>query len=193
MNRTSQYEILVFVLLVAAGAGLRLLFQDLPNFAPIAAISLFAGYYFRRPGVALSVPLAAMLISDQFIGGYSWQMMALVYGMLMLPALCGGPLKKLVRLDGQRRSVWRPLGALLTCSLGASLAFFFVTNFGAWVWFDSYAKTWSGLTTCYVAALPFFRYTLAGDILFAALLFGSYALVAQLAGQRRLVPVTSNS
>ena len=181
MKRVTQRECLLFVVLVGLGAGLRLAFQDLPNFAPIAAISLFAGYYFRRTRIAAAIPVLVMLISDYFIGAYSWYMMLVVYGMLALPALCGPQLRRQLRFDGPSASLWRPLAALLTCSLGASLLFFVVTNFGSWLWFDSYTKSWSGLISCYTAAIPFFRYTLAGDLIFGAVLFGSYAAVTRLA------------
>ena len=69
-------------------------------------------------------------------------------------------------------------GGLLGCSLGASVWFFLATNFAHWVFYDMYAKTAAGLLQCYAAALPFFRYTLAGDLGFACLLFGGYALAA---------------
>ena len=179
--KRNRRDIVVFMLLVAAGAGLRLICRDLPNFAPVAALALFAGFFFRDAKLAVAVPLLVMGISDLFIGSYGWQMMAIVYGMLMLPAACGGPLRSL--LARNKRSLWKPAAAVLSCSLGASLAFFLVTNFGAWVWFNSYPKTWSGLMTCYAAALPFFRYTLGGDLFFAVVLFGSYACATQWAKQ----------
>jgi hypothetical protein len=192
VNRITYRDIIVFALLVAAGAGFRLLFRDLPNFAPVAALALFSGYFFRSKSLALCVPLATMAISDLFIGAYTWQMMALVYGMLMLPAFCGGPLRKAVRFDNRRASsAWRPAATLLTCSLGASFAFFFATNFGAWIWFDSYSQSWSGLVACYAAAIPFFRYTLAGDMIFAVTLFGSYAVATQVARRTELQAATS--
>jgi hypothetical protein len=37
-----------------------------------------------------------------------------------------------------------------------------------------YDHTAAGLLQCYAAALPFFRYTLAGDMFFAVVLFGGY-------------------
>ena len=52
-----------------------------------------------------------------------------------------------------------------------------VTNFGCWILFDHYAKTWSGLWECYTMAVPFFRYTVAGDLFFACMTFGGYLLV----------------
>ena len=189
-RRLTQREVLLFAGLVSLGAGLRLVFRDIPNFAPVAAIALFAGYCFRRTAVAAAVPLVIMLISDFFIGAYSWQMMALVYAALILPAVCGPVLRNSVRFN-QVKSVWRPLAALLTCSLGASLIFFAVTNFGSWLWFNSYAKDWSGLVSCYTAAIPFFRYTLAGDLTFAVILFGSYATAVYVNRQRTTSPATA--
>jgi hypothetical protein len=44
-----------------------------------------------------------------------------------------------------------------------------------------YPKTWSGLVSCYVAALPFFRRGLAGDLLFTAVMFGLPAIAAMVA------------
>ena len=35
--------------------------------------------------------------------------------------------------------------------------------------------------TCFARAIPFFRYTLTGDVLFAVALFGSFAMIRQLA------------
>ena len=36
--------------------------------------------------------------------------------------------------------------------------------------------TLAGLDACYVAAIPFFQNTVAGDLFYAALLFGGFAL-----------------
>jgi hypothetical protein len=58
-------------------------------------------------------------------------------------------------------------------SLTASISFFVVSNFAVWaVWRDMYPATWNGLMACYVAALPFFRNTLASDLFFSAAFFG---------------------
>jgi hypothetical protein len=169
--------------LVLLGSSLRLLLRDIPNFAPVAALGLFAGFWFRQRVVAMSLPLSVMLISDLVLGAYQWQMMTIVYSMLLLPALCGGPLRRHFE-KRQGRQIWRPTATLLICSLSASLAFFAVTNFGAWLWFDSYPRTFAGLAQCYLAALPFFRYTIAGDLLFGTVLFGSYASACALRRRR---------
>jgi hypothetical protein len=43
-----------------------------------------------------------------------------------------------------------------------------------------YPKTLSGLMTCYFAGVPFFRQAIAGDMLFAAAMFGLPAVAAML-------------
>jgi hypothetical protein len=58
----------------------------------------------------------------------------------------------------------------------ASLVFFIVTNFGVWLsgW---YGYTLEGLSACYIAAIPFYRNQVLGDVFFTALLFGADYLV----------------
>ncbi len=57
-------------------------------------------------------------------------------------------------------------------ALAGSVSFFVLSNFAVWACWDMYPKTFSGLMTCYAAALPFFRRGLEGDMLFTAAMFG---------------------
>jgi hypothetical protein len=58
-------------------------------------------------------------------------------------------------------------------SLVSSLTFFVVSNFAVWASYHTlYAATFQGLVNCYVAAIPFFRHTLAADLIFTAIFFG---------------------
>ena len=181
MNDRKQtvLETAVFVTLIWAGVALRWYFQYLPNFAPVAALALFSGYFFRHWLVALAVPILVMLISDTRIGGYHPAMMVCVYTMLALPVAARSVLRGRLRSAGQEwRRVVAALAGLIGCALVASLAFFFVTNFATWMFGQVYAHTWAGLVNCYVQALPFLRYTLTGDLVFASVLFGGHALAA---------------
>ena len=196
MNRRMVLEIGVFVLLVAAGATARIYFRSLPNFAPIAALALFAGYFFRSHLVAMLAPLTAMTASDTVLGGYEWQMMLVVYGMLTLPVAFRTVLRKHLRIE--RGHVSRNLsavGGLLGCSLASSVLFFLATNFAWWPWTEMYEHSFAGLMHCYAQGLPFFRYTLMGDLFFAVVLFGGYALavnlgwIAALSGQNKTLAV----
>jgi hypothetical protein len=91
--------------------------------------------------------------------------MALVYASFVVSIMIGWLLR-------ERRSIPRVGAAVL---LGA-IQFFLVTNLGVWVLLNSYPKTLTGLAACYIAGLPLFWNTLAGDALFSVLLFGTLLL-----------------
>ena len=73
----------------------------------------------------------------------------------------------------QHRSALTIAGA----ALASSALFFIVTNFGVWALDNMYPRTIAGLIACYTAALPFFRNTLEGDLLYTLVLFGGFALL----------------
>lgn len=191
MKRQHFVEGMLFVLLVSAGVQTRIWLQDLPNFAPVAALALFAGYFFRSWLLALCLPLSVMAISDMVIGGYDWRMMAVVYSMLAVPVAFRTLIRHHLNLNqGALKSASLAVTGLVGCSLGASVLFFLTTNFASWLWFDMYEHSLAGLIQCYAMAIPFFRYTLCGDLFFAVTLFGGYAVAAQfrLAALARSVP-----
>ncbi len=68
---------------------------------------------------------------------------------------------------------------LATVSLASSTLFFLVTNFGVWLQGGLYPLTVAGLVDCYVMAIPFFKTTVAGDLVYSAGFFGLYALAEQ--------------
>lgn len=172
-------EFLLCTALIVLGVVVRVFIgPELPNFTAVAAISLFAGYFFSRAWLALLAPLVTMLISDAVIGGYKWQAMLTVYMMLSLPIAFGWLLRRLTKPDGSR-----PVSGLITrglafasCSLISSVLFFLVTNCAWLPWNEMYADDVPGLILSYQAGIPFFKYTVYGDLLFGAVLFGSYAL-----------------
>lgn len=154
---------MVVVLILLAVAS-RLLPHP-PNFAPIAAIGLFAGAMLDRRAAWL-VPFAALLLSDAVIGFYHPVSMFWNYAGLGACLLLGSALL------GPARSLPRFAGATLT----SAVTFFALSNFGMWA-SGYYPRTFAGLVECYVAALPFFRNTLASDVLYTAALFGGWALL----------------
>lgn len=172
MTTNNTRIFLISVALVALAVTVRLLSHDgtlPPNFGAVAAVALFAGAFLPL-GWAVGVPLAAMLISDLFIPGDVWAMTVTVYALLAAPALIG----RLVKRSGSK-GVARAV--LVTGSaIGASVLFFVGSNLAVWAFNDYYPATASGLGACFVAALPFFKYTLAGDLVFAGALFGLASL-----------------
>lgn len=65
-------------------------------------------------------------------------------------------------------SVPRAVGTTLI----ASVSFFFASNLAVWAVWGMYPKSWSGLAACYVAALPFFRNSIASEAVCTLLIFG---------------------
>lgn len=158
-------EVSVFVALIAVGVAGRLLPHE-PNFTPIAATALFAGYFMRHATLAACAPLAAMLISDSILGVSDYRVMSVVYACLLAPVLFRGVLTR-------KLNVW----TVAAGSLSASVLFFVASNFAVWLFSGMYTLDGAGLTRCCTAALPFFRNTLLGDAFWTSLLFGTYALV----------------
>ena len=166
--------LIVGISIISMGAIARIYFRDLPNFSPVAAIALYAGFLTRSWWRALLVPLGVLLISDAVIGGYDLRLMAVVYSMLAFPVVLGVLLRR--RNKSHHSAGTFAFGAGLV--LLGSVTFFVMTNGACWAFSPWYPKTGAGLLQCYAAGLPFFRYTLIGDISFATCLFGAHALGA---------------
>ena len=50
------------------------------------------------------------------------------------------------------------------------LIFFFVSNFGVWLFSDMYSQDLKGLTQCYIMGLPFLQNSLIGSLLFSLII-----------------------
>jgi hypothetical protein len=170
MSKGWQLRVAIAVVLVTLGVGGRLLPHP-PNFTPVAACALFCGFLL---GMRAAVPviLVTMVASDWLIGGYELRTMAAVYASLALSAVIG---KHLVAHPSAPRVIFG--------SLASSVMFFTVSNGAVWAFSGFYRTDWQGLVSCFAAAVPFFRYTLFGDLFWASLLFGTYAIV-RVANQR---------
>ncbi|HJU77308.1 MAG TPA: DUF6580 family putative transport protein [Sphingomicrobium sp.] len=156
-------RLIVILSAIVAAAAMRLVPHP-PNFAPLAAMALFSGAYVGKRALAFAAPLGALLVSDLVLGFYPE--LAFVYLSVAATVLIGW-------FVARPRTVMR----VGVAALAASVLFFLVTNFGVWLLMDYYPKTLAGLAACYVAAIPFFQNTLAGDLFYSALLFGGFALL----------------
>lgn len=71
-------------------------------------------------------------------------------------------------------------------AIGSSLVFFALSNFISWIKQEQpYGYSLEGLGNCYFAAIPFYRGTFLGDVLFSSLIFGTYALIVRVATMSR--------
>lgn len=161
--------IIAFVFL---GALSRLIPHPL-NFTPIAAMALFGGTYLLNKKMAYLVPVSVMFLSDIlleiFTGNGFHNQMLFVYGSILLITRMGF----LLRGREQRQTI-------MVASLTGSLLFFFITNFGCWTT-GYYGYTAQGLANCYIAAIPFFKGTVMGDLFYNLVFFSGFAIVNRFA------------
>jgi len=131
-----------------------------PNFAPITSIALFSGFHLSNKRISILIPLVGMFFSDIFIGLHS--LMPVIYLSFVLISVMSFYIK--------------------TISIGnvilASTLFFIFSNLG--VWYFYYPLTWSGLTTCFVLAIPFFVNSIAGDLFYTSVLQFSFKKIKSL-------------
>ena len=160
------YRTLLAIAMIALAAALRIAPHPW-NFTPVGAMALFAGATLKDRRLAFLFPLLALFVGDIFVGFH--KLIPIVYANFLINVAIGLWLR-------DRRTVARISFATL---LGA-IQFFLVTNFAVWQSLGGYPHTTSGLAACYIAGIPFFWNTLAGDALYATLLFGSFALAERL-------------
>jgi hypothetical protein len=162
-----------FVLtIIATGAAMRLV-PHWPNFTPIAAIALFGGAYMTRKHLAFIIPMAAMLLSDLFLGFHS-TMIAVYIGFAITVSLGLLIARKPKALN------------IVAASFASTVIFFLITNFGSWLSSPMYAKDFTGLMQSYAAGLAFFNdgsqgisffvNSLVGDLFYNTVFFGVFYL-----------------
>ena len=182
LNFSSRAKIALWLALVAVGVCGRL-WQPAYNVTPLAAIGLASGSLFGISLAAAAVPIVALVISNMVLPGYGSTIMALVvYGSFACPVLFGSLVK---------RQGWI---AVVGGSLASSLIFFITSNFATWALSELYPHTLAGLTTCYVAALPFYRWMPVGDVVWSISLFAVLVAVGriqQLVQPVQAIPVTT--
>lgn len=192
MNR---FRSLIIPIAIIFAAALLRLIPHLPNFAPIGAMALFGGAYLSKK-YSVPVIIATLLLSDylllyanpftpnwiDFKTLYSPTALIhsttpFVYGSFLLNVLIGW-------IIARKKSAPTVIGA----SLVASIQFFLVTNFGVWA-MGAYNRGIDGLIQSYIMGLPFFKYTIAGDLFYTGLFFGAYELILFLSKRFRHRPL----
>ena len=168
----NRARLLVLLFAILAAALLRLVPHP-PNFTPIGAMALFSGAYLGRRWLAFAAPIAALLISDLILGFYEG--MLFQYAATLLAVVIGWAVLS------SHRGMLRIAGA----AVASAVLFFVISNFGVWATGTMYPHDLAGFGAAYIAAIPFFQNSLAGDLFFSALLFGGLALAERAAPRLR--------
>ena len=148
--RKSHYLSIIGVIVLLASA--RLLPHP-PNFTPILGMAVFSGAIISQRLLAYLIPLAAMLLSDLYLGFHS--SMPIIYFSLAICVLIGTFISPKVSI----------LNSFLCISFGV-LVFFLITNFMVWYGSGMYESSISGLMTCYFMGLPFVQNTFISSLLY---------------------------
>jgi hypothetical protein len=174
-----QYQKLALVLIVAG--ILSRIIPHMPNFTAVGATALFAGSILMPRMLAFLLPIIILWVSDLLLNnflyknmypeaytGWVWMGSTWVYLSFLAITFIGQVFIKRVQFL-----------PILTASITASVLFFLVTNFGVWLHNPIWSQDFNGFSQCLLIALPFFWNTLAGDLIFSGVLFGSYYLISQ--------------
>lgn len=145
------------------------------NFSPIAALALFGGAHYRNRFAAWLIPLAAVWGSDLFLNFAFYGRFVPFYDGAFITYSAFAMIVLLGSLALRRFSAKN----LLLTSLSASVIFFLVSNFGVWAFSGMYPLNLTGVATCYAAAVPFFRNTLAGDLVYTFAVFYAFEFAQQ--------------
>ena len=179
-DKKPSFQPVAFTLTVVA-ALLRLVPHP-PNFTPVGSVALFGGARLRG-WQAYLVPVLAMLVTDPILShmsgypAYSWESVV-IYSCFLINVALG-------RMFLRRSSNPARIAAL---ALAGSVQFYLITNFFSWLG-DTvlYPRSLSGLVECYIAAIPFFGWTVLGDLFYTGVLFGAHALLTRRAGTEKTV------
>ena len=120
-----------------------------PNFTSLIALSFYVPVFL---GIRfLPAVIFSFALSDIFIGYH--HLLFFTWGSVLIIGLISKYFKK--------NLIWRISGVLT----GAFL-FYIVSNFGVWI-LGSYGYTFDGFFKCYIAAIPFFGYSLISTVVFS--------------------------
>lgn len=176
MNKQNTSTLIIAALLIIC-AALSRVFMYPHNFSPMIGMAIFSGAVIKDRRLAFAFPLLAMFLSDVMFevfniapGFWGWGQLV-GYGILSLITVIAFTLKKI--------KIFKIAGY----SLGSSLLFFFLSNSAFFV-FDNpiyhlYPQNFTGYIASLVAGIPFLKTGIIADLVYSALLFGTYYLVQQ--------------
>ncbi|MGV8879121.1 MAG: DUF6580 family putative transport protein [Sphingobacteriaceae bacterium] len=163
----------VLLMMVIVAAATRLIHWEnmgaWANVTPVGAIALFGGAYFKDKVKAYAVPLLTLLISDVILNYLYYSKFVLFYEGAGYTYLA---FAAMVTIGVYMKKV--NVQNVLLASLAAVLMHWLITDIQPWL--SAYPHTLMGYVQCLVAAIPFEKNLLIGNLVFSALLFGGFEL-----------------
>lgn len=166
-------------------AALVLRFAPLPeNFACFGALSLFCGWMLAGAW-RWGIPLLTLFAGDCFghymgIAGFGFYYVpSMVFNYVGFASMIGIGMLMSRMLDQSLSTDFAPWGLVGFGAVTGSVAFFLISNFGAWL--DpilGYGAGFAEIIRCYAMGLPFYRATLISDVMFGLGFYATYQFAA---------------
>ena len=164
----------VLILMIVLAAAFRLLSYKYPyvlsNFTPVGAIALFGGAYFTDKWKAYLVPLLTLFLSDIALNYLYTSKLVLFYSGSFWVYLCFAVMVFIGSLIKKATAVSVLLAAIV------SVAIHWLIMDLPWLYGNLYPHTLAGYGQSLIAAIPFEKNMIFGDVLFGLILFGGFEL-----------------
>ena len=172
LQKVNTRNTVLILMIVAAGAFRLITYKlslkypyEMSNFNTIGAMALFGGAYFTDRWKAYLVPFLALFLSDialHYFYSVQWYSSSiLVYLCFAIMVFIGSLIKKATVVS------------VLLASIVSVAIHWLITDLP---YGDLYPHTLAGYGQSLVAAIPFERNMILGDIVFCAILFGGFEL-----------------
>lgn len=145
------------------------------NFTAVGGSLLYFGA--RRPLRQAWLPLIALAATDYYLTVFAYNYAFDVQSYLLTWAWYAAVIVLGRIVLRENHAIGRVTGAVLL----SATSFFVISDYAVWLGSTLYAHTLSGLVTCFVAALPFYRNDVLSTGLIAGLAFGVPELAKRIA------------
>ncbi|HTK21906.1 MAG TPA: DUF6580 family putative transport protein [Mucilaginibacter sp.] len=162
----------VLVLMIVAAAAFRFVSYKYPyvlsNFTPVGAIALFGGAYFTDKWKAFLVPLVTLFVSDILLNYLYTSKLELFYSGAIWVYLCFA----IIVFVGTLIKKATVVSVLLSAIVAVAIHWLIMDL--PWLYGNLYPHNLAGYGQSLVAAIPFEKNMLFGDLLFGLILFGGF-------------------
>ncbi len=178
--KSTKSNLLVIILLIVVAALYRVWDGRPFGFAPQIAMAIFAGSVIQNKKIAFLFPLLSMFVSDAL-----YQILYL-QGLTVIKGFYGGQLVNYLIIAAISIVGFfiktNKIKPVVVGSLIGTIGYFILSNFSVWLsGLDinnvPYPKNLTGFIACYVAAIPFLKWSLISTLLFSGIFFGGFYLL----------------
>ncbi|MGI4750475.1 MAG: DUF6580 family putative transport protein [Janthinobacterium lividum] len=166
----------VLILMIILAAAMRFVHLDnqnvWANFTPVGAVSLFGGAYFTDKKKAYLVPLLTLFFSDLLINYLYFHHFVWFYGSAIWVYLSFAAMVYIGSIIPKIN-----VANVVVASICAVAAHWLLTDIDPWLHGTLYSKGINGYFQSLIAAIPFERSLLMGNLVYGFILFGGFELV----------------